>query len=116
IRDLRVQSPSGSLLEAQRRGKEGWEIKSREPVDIAYDVQLDYATGQWPAGNEQSGRLFSNALYTVTRPLFITTSLLTDADLRFHVPNGWHVAAPWEQTAAGVFHTTSADELQNNSV
>ena len=79
-------------------------------------TSISITIGQWPAGNEQSGRLTSNFLYSVTRPLFITTSLVTDADVRFHLPKGWRAVTPWQQVSTGVFHTRTADELQRNAI
>src|SRR5690349_14383559 len=71
---------------ARLTGSAGWTIDAKGAIDVRYDVDLAYAVGQWPAGNEQSGRLFANALYSVTKPLFVYTSGTTDARVRFHLP------------------------------
>lgn len=116
VRDLRVRSRDGSPVAATAAGKEGWRIGSSDAVDVAYDVHLDYAIGQWPAGNEQSGRLFPHALYTVTKPLFVTTSAVTDAEIEFHLPAGWRVATPWEASSEHRFLARSAARLTQNSI
>jgi hypothetical protein len=78
VRNLHVATLDGSPVASTLTGKEeGWTIGSHAAVDLTYDVSLDYAVGQWPAGNEQSGRHFPHALYTVTKPLFLYSSGLS---------------------------------------
>src|SRR5215210_3088658 len=68
------------------RGAEGWSLSTKEAVDIRYSVDLAYAAEKWPAGNEQSGRLFADhTLYTRTKPLFLYTSGVTDASVQFDI-------------------------------
>ena len=97
-------------------GKEGWTIDATRPVEVSYDVDLEYAKGQWPAGNEQSGRLFNDALYTVTKPLFVYTTTTTDAQVHFALRNGWKVATPWDPAGATAFRVDSVEHLINNSI
>ncbi|HEX3107581.1 MAG TPA: hypothetical protein VHU41_00700, partial [Thermoanaerobaculia bacterium] len=97
-------------------GSAGWTTDADRPIAMRYDVDLDYAVGQWPAGNEQSGRLFANALYSVTKPFFIYTSATTDARVRFKLPPGWRTATPWARAEGGEFVVPSIERLTLNSV
>lgn len=77
-------------------GAEGWTVSTREPVDVRYSVDLTYAMEKWPAGNEQSGQRFAGGtLYTRTKPLFLYTTGVTDAVVKFEIPKSWKIAAPW---------------------
>jgi len=116
VRDLRVRSRDAAAVSVTTAGKEGWRVGSTEAVDLAYDIHLDYAVGQWPAGNEQSGRLFPTALYTITKPLFLTTSGVTDAAVTFHLPAGWRAATPWDAAGEHRFIARTVDRLTQNSI
>ena len=111
VRDLRVEGAS-----ATPAGKEGWTVDATRAIDVRYDVALDYAAGKWPSGNEQSGRLFPNALYTVTKPLFLYTSGTTDADVRFVVSPSWRVATPWRSVGERTYRAETIDTLTNNTI
>lgn len=54
VRDLHVTTEDGGAVSVTPAGKEGWHIETSAPVRVRYDVDLSYATGQWPAGNEQA--------------------------------------------------------------
>src|SRR4051812_4112831 len=97
-------------INATPAGKEGWTTATtQDPFTFSYDVALDYAVGQWPAGNEQSGRLLPDALFTVTKPLFVYTSSTTDAVVRFDVPPAWRVATPWLADGPKMYRAASVD-------
>jgi predicted metalloprotease with PDZ domain len=116
VRELHVMSPGGPPVTVASAGKQGWSIGSRDAVQAEYDVDLAYAIGKWPAGNEQSGRVFPHALYTVTRPLFITTSGVTDAEVQFRIPEGWREATPWDAMSDHRFRVRSVRRLTENSI
>ena len=111
VRDLKVEGAT-----ATPAGKEGWTVDVTRALDVRYDVALDYAVGKWPAGNEQSGRLLPDALYTVTKPLFLYTSGTTDADIRFVVSPGWRVATPWRSLGERAYRAESVETLTNNTI
>src|SRR4051812_4327806 len=116
IHNLRATSPDGTAVTVTSKGKEGWLSSAASDVNVTYDVVLDYAVGQWPAGNEQSGRIFTNALYTVTKPLFITTSGVTDAEVDFHIPATWQAATPWDALGANRFQVHTPSQLTMNTI
>ncbi|MBV8518435.1 MAG: hypothetical protein JO197_13645 [Acidobacteria bacterium] len=116
VRDLRVTGGNGAAVSTTALGKEGWTLGANGAIAASYDVDLAYAVGKWPPGNEQSGRLLANALYTVTKPLFVYTSNVTDAKVAFEVPADWKVAAPWLASASRQFTAASLDALTDNSL
>ena len=116
IRNLRVTTAGGAAIPATSAGKSGWTIRANVAVELRYDVALDYAVGRWPAGNEQSGRLFPHALYSVTKPLFLYTTGVTRSAIHFSLPAGWKVAAPWKSTGANDFEAASVPSLTGNSL
>lgn len=116
VHGLHVTLRNGTSVEATSIGKEGWRLGRGDAVEVTYDVDLAYAVGQWPAGNEQSGRLFPHALYTVTKPLFVKTSGITDAEVRFHLPERWRAATPWDALPGNRFGVRTAERLSDNSI
>jgi predicted metalloprotease with PDZ domain len=116
VRDVRVTGANGRALATTPRGKEGWSVETSGGVDLRYRVDLTYAVEKWPAGNEQSGKLFPHALYTITKPLFVYTSTVTGATIDFDVPAGWNIAAPWTGDGAHRFTAQSLDALTGNSL
>lgn len=116
VHGLHVTLRNGTTVGATKIGKEGWRLEGGDAVEVAYDVDLEYAVGQWPAGNEQSGRLFPHALYTVTKPLFVKTSGMTDAEVRFRLPEGWRAATPWDALPDNRFLVRTAERLSENSI
>jgi predicted metalloprotease with PDZ domain len=116
VRDLRVTNAGGAAVPVTPLGKEGWSAASTEALDLSYRVELTYASEAWPAGNEQSGKLFPAALYTVTKPLFVHTSGVTDASVELVVPAGWRIVAPWPSTGSGRFHAPTLESLIDNTI
>jgi predicted metalloprotease with PDZ domain len=115
VKSVRVTS-GGSGIAAAPAGKEGWTLPASGALELEYDVSLEYADGQWPAGNEQAGRRFPNALFTVTKTLFVYTSGTTDARVRFVVPAGGNVAVPWERGTDGEYRAPNVASLTNNAI
>jgi predicted metalloprotease with PDZ domain len=114
VRNLRVKGlPVGKIAST---GKEGWTIPVRGALTVTYDVDLSYAEGRWPAGNEQAGRKFATALYTVTKPLFVYTADTQAAEIVFQLPEGWEVAAPWPSSTGRRFATARVEQLSENSI
>lgn len=98
------------------RGAEGWNLSTKEAIDLDYSIDLTYAMEKWPAGNEQSGKRFvGGTLYTRTKPLFLYTTGVTDAVVTFEIPKSWKIAAPWP-LRQGVYIAGSVQSLTENSV
>jgi predicted metalloprotease with PDZ domain len=111
VTNLRVENGTVELL-----GKEGWRTDARGRVVLRYDVDLSYAEGSWPAGNEQAGRKFPRALFTVTKPLFVYSSASDSAEVTFDVPEKWLIAAPWRALSPRRFAVKKMTSLTENSL
>jgi predicted metalloprotease with PDZ domain len=122
VRNIRATETTGADVAIRSIGKEGWRSMSSGPLTLDYEVDLSYARGKWPAGNEQAGRLFFDAdgttartLFTITKPLFVYTTGLREAVVRFALPRSWNAATPW--TVEGdSFRVSNATRLTRNSV
>ena len=67
------------------------------PLTLEYDVDLSFAHEPYPPGNEQAGQAFEDALYLVTKPLFVVSEAVSATTLELSLPEGWEAAAPWER-------------------
>jgi Predicted protease with the C-terminal PDZ domain len=83
---------------------------------LRYDVGLSYAEGAWPAGNEQAGRRFPRALYTITKPLFVYSPASDSAEVVFELPERWEIAAPWRALSRRRFAVKNMTSLTENSI
>jgi hypothetical protein len=119
IRDLRATSASGVATVPQFNQPGGWIIPGMptETVDLTYAVDLSYAHSPWPPGNEQAGLWSDNALYTITKPLFIAGAP-SSALVTVVVPDGWRVTSPWERFAdrRNTYRVQSVEDLIDNSI
>ncbi len=118
--DLRATDAHGRRLPLEAVGAEGWRVGGsyRGRVYLAYRIDLHYATEPWPAGNEQSGLWAHDALYSVTKPLFVAGSGDGARRVRFELPLGWRVSTPWEPEAPSseAFMAASRADLTENSL
>jgi predicted metalloprotease with PDZ domain len=118
VRRLEVRSGSDPVeIRAGRPGE--WLLgASRSPLTIRYAIDLAVADQPWPVGNEQSAQRFDDALYMVSRLLFIDADLSGPRTVRFEVPAGWRVSTPWKPTDASglAFEAESSTDLLRNSM
>ena len=118
VKDLRVTT-SSQQLQPQPDSARGWTLpgSGSRRLHLRYAVDLSYARTVWPPGNEQAGFWDSAALYTVTKPIFVTGDRPEPAVVEFDVPAAWQIATPWP-AYAGRAHTYVAgdsEDLVNNS-
>lgn len=118
VRDLRVTAES-QQLQPQADSARGWTLpgSGTRRVHLHYVVDLSYARTAWPPGNEQAGFWDSTALYTVTKPIFVTGDRPTPAVIEFDIPAGWQIATPWPAYTgrARTYLTGDSEDLVNNS-
>jgi predicted metalloprotease with PDZ domain len=115
VRNLRVTTRDAKAIATKSEGKAGWALESDADLEAQYDVALDYSDGAWPAGNEQAGRRFKDALFTVTKPIFIYTSTTENAVVHFDVPAAYAIATPWQRDGAD-YRAATIDNLTNNTI
>lgn len=114
-----MNSNSGEILDFTYLGKNKWLIKNRpveEPVKIVYEVDLTFTTHNWVTGNEQAGFYDGEAIYLVTRSLFLYGEEHIRSRIHFNLPDSWKVSTPWEEINANSFTAENIDDLYNNTI
>lgn len=119
VRGLAARGPDGALA-VERDGPGAWRLPGgvRGPITLDYRVDLRFTDEPWPAGNEQAGARFDDAIYAVGRALFIDVDAPGPRRVTFEVPAGACVSAPWRPVAApsATFDADDADDLLGNSL
>lgn len=124
VRDLRATDGSGREIPLTPIDSiAAWSLPESVagPLTLEYDVDLAFAHEPYPPGNEQAGQAFEDALYLVTKPLFVVSEAVGAAAVEFSLPAGWDAAAPWEriESANGVaasFRVPDNQSLLRNSL
>lgn len=52
----------------------------------------------------------------MTKPLFVCTSSVDRATVHFEIPEGWQIAAPWDESAARTYAVPTLKRLIDNSL
>lgn len=82
---------------------------------LEYQVDLSYARQEWDFGNEQAGRIRDGAIYSVTKPFFLTSDPDAPATISFDIPKTWNIASPWPSIETNVFTAENFSSLSGNS-
>ncbi len=119
VRKLRVADESGNALVAMRNGASGWTLARPFTGTLSLDYEIDYAPlaqRGWPAPREAAFR-DEDHLTVVGRSLFITTPQQTGSEVRFELPDAWHVVTPWPASDRdGAAAAGSIDDLVENLI
>jgi predicted metalloprotease with PDZ domain len=96
VRNLTVTA-NDSQVPIDYVSKSRWELDlaSPGPVTVEYDVDLSFTTIQWDVGNEQAGYFDGDAVYLVSKALFIHGDVNESFVVRFNLPNSWKISVPW---------------------
>lgn len=102
VRDLDARAADGRPLRLEPDGPAAWRIEGARggAVTLRYVVDLSFTREPWPPGNEQAGRFTGDAVYLVTRPVFIAPVTDGPMRVRFAVPADWIVSTPWPVAGA----------------
>jgi hypothetical protein len=106
VRNLRALEMSGSEAGLKAiADSAAWRLVDPTPrmLRIEYQVDLSYATTQWPYGNEQAATLQGQDLYTVSKSIFIVSSATSAREVVYRVRTGWHVTTPWPAGPHGIY-------------
>ncbi len=124
IHEMTPRSESGKTLDISQQG-EGFEshwylAENNEPFNgkasVSYKVDLIYARTDWDFGNEQAGKIYNDAIYSVTKPLFLSTGTNHETEIVFDIPAGWKIASPWDQIGDNRYITDNWQALNNNAI
>ena len=124
VRDLRILDGSGrDLALTPIDSTAAWSLPrgTTGPLTLEYEIDLAFAREPYPPGNEQAGQAFEDALYLVTKPLFVVSEAVGAATVDFSLPDGWEARAPWDSgTPAGdadaSFRVPNSASLLRNSL
>jgi predicted metalloprotease with PDZ domain len=118
---LRARSGDGEVA-VERNGPWRWRVENggRPTLDLRWSVRLDHRE-QPQVGIRDAYEfpyLAADHGMLVTAALFVTVARSLDASpsVRFELPEGWEVLAPWSEDADGLFHPRSERELVSNLV
>jgi predicted metalloprotease with PDZ domain len=97
VKHLAVTDSGGHAVAVLDDGAGGWRLERSVtgPLLVRYEVDLaPLAAREWPAPREAA---FADPrdLMVIGRSLFITTPAQQGSAVRFMLPGGWQVAAPW---------------------
>jgi len=118
LHDLKASGADGREVVLTRNGAR-WRVPDAagQSLRVQYDVDLSFARQPWPAGNEQAGYTDGKALFVVSKALFLDCERDGPRAVRFELPAGWSVEAPWERGAApGSFTARDSTSLLINSL
>jgi predicted metalloprotease with PDZ domain len=118
VRNLRVLNESGTELPAISAGAAGWALPAGgRNVTVAYDIDYELLVNRgWPAPRE-SAYADDSTLFIVARSLFVGSHTPGPVSVRFVVPAGWRVLAPWgrDNTDTNTFRVGNFERLANNA-
>jgi predicted metalloprotease with PDZ domain len=119
VRDLRARDATGrEVALSPIDSTAAWSLPDgvTGPLTLEYELDLAFAREPYPPGNEQAGQAFDDALYMVTKPLFVVSEALGASDVEFALPVGWQAAAPWPRSGPSSFTVPDPNRLLRNSV
>jgi predicted metalloprotease with PDZ domain len=103
VRDLRARDAAGrEIALTPIDSTAAWSLPEgvAGPLTLEYEIDLAFAREPYPPGNEQAGQVFDDALYLVTKPLFVVSEAVAETAVELSLPEGWEAAAPWGRDAA----------------
>ena len=109
----------GTEIPTEYVSKSKWKINRTSPgmVTVEYDVDLSFTTIQWDVGNEQAGFFDGDAVYLVSKALFIHGDRDDRFLVTFNLPKSWDISVPWlESGDPDTFVAPSLKLLLENSL
>ena len=117
VHDLRARSDGGEVVLERKGARFRVPIAGDGVLALEYAVDLSFARQPWPAGNEQGAYTDGKSLYLVSKALFLDSPHEGKRAVRFELPPGWSVEAPWERSGApGSFVVGGSTSLLVNSL
>lgn len=117
VRDLVVRVDGRPIAVTATDGA-AWSVPTgvRAPITLSYRIDLGFARAPWPAGNEQAGAAFPDALYVVGRALFIVGDAGVTSHVEFDLPAGWRASVPWRSAgSSSAFEVADFTALTRNA-
>lgn len=120
VKNLRITDRAGNIVgsEAKPNGARQINASSDNFVKLFYQVDLSFTKSKWIYGNEQAGVYRDDALFVVSKALFIVSDAPSDYQVSFNLPSDWKVVAPWQTNGEDrrTFIAEDKNDLINNSI
>lgn len=120
VKNLQIKDSHGRPIAFVSKPKGEWRISDQFDglAKLSYEVDLSFTKTKWPYGNEQAGTYQNNALFIVTKALFIVSDTTSSYLVNFNVPATWKLSTPWRKVSANKqsFRVQNNNGLINNSV
>ena len=120
IRNFEVRDGSDRRLSFVSKPNGVWELSDRfnGTVKLTYQVDLSFAKEKWPYGNEQAALFENNALFVVSKALFVVSDAPGKRQVVFNAPVSWKISTPWLAMSGNPrsFVAEDNNDLINNSL
>jgi predicted metalloprotease with PDZ domain len=120
VRELQITDEKGRSLPFAPAKSGEWQISNgyNGVAKLSYQVDLSFTKSKWRSGNEQAGIFQENALFIVSKALFIISDAAGERQIKFELPPNWKSSTPWPSTSAQpqTFIATNNEDLIDNSI
>ena len=123
VKKLKIETASGQTLSYTTVDKNGWgkwkvAVPNGTNVLLSYEVHFDHKNYDWnPAGGIDSRpEVTDDALFLVSKALFIYSPGVKNAKIKFKIPSNWKIATSWKKGKRGFYFADSWISLVNNAL
>ena len=120
IRNFEVRDESDRQLRFASKPNGVWEVADRfnGTVKLTYQIDFSFSKEKWPYGNEQAALFKHNALFVVSKALFVVSDAPGKRQVVFETPGSWKTSTPWLAVNGKprTFVAEDNDDLINNSL
>jgi predicted metalloprotease with PDZ domain len=116
VKDLQAFDAQGKPVPVSFVGNGGWEVKQGAASRICYTLVADHDAADWAAGKDEVATKFDHSFFFASDAFFLMDYdwPKQSIDVRFDLPKGWRVTAPWPQHD-GVFVAPNPDDVGSNA-
>lgn len=120
IRNFEVRDESDRQLRFTSKPNGVWELADRfnGTVKLTYQIDFSFSKQKWPYGNEQAAVFQNDALFVVSKALFVVSDASGKRHVVIQTPSYWKVSTPWLALNANprTFVVEDNNDLINNSL
>lgn len=121
VKNLLITDRAGKSVNFESKPNGAWQLggaSNGAAMRLSYQVDLSFTKTKWTYGNEQAGVFQDDALFVVSKALFVVSDAPSASEISFDVPPDWKVAAPWQTNGKNgrTFVALDKNDLINNSV
>lgn len=97
IRELKAFDAAGKPVAIEFVGRGGWEMKQGPASRVSYKVLADHDAADWIAGKDEVATKFDHSYFFASDAFFLVDydAPKQPIQVRFDLPTGWAVTAPW---------------------